>query len=77
MCQYICPLCDQIVDDPKHIFDVHKEFWDARYPTETIPQGVEEFNKRFGLIGLSIREYKNENRAENTIKPDSQRGVRP
>lgn len=61
MCKYICPLCNEVVDDSKHIFDFHKDFWDTRYPTETIPQDVEVFNKRFEMIGLSIKEYNNEN----------------
>lgn len=53
----ICPLCHQHVEY-KHVLEDHKEFWDLKLPTEQLPQTVEDFNKRFGPIGLGIEEIK-------------------
>jgi len=50
-----CPLCDTICDY-KHIVDFHKEFWDNRFPVEQLPTNVEDFNKRFGVLGFLIKD---------------------
>jgi hypothetical protein len=49
----ICPLCNQKTDF-HHVLVAHDDFWDNKYPTEKIPDNIEEFNKRFDMIGLHI-----------------------
>lgn len=51
----LCPLCEEVVDKYEHIINDHKEFWDARYPVDPLPTNVEEFNNRFGMIGMYIK----------------------
>ncbi len=53
--KYICPLCSRKADF-FHILKDHEDFWDNVYPTDNIPDNVEDFNKRFDLVGLHIQE---------------------
>jgi hypothetical protein len=53
--KYICPLCNHKTDF-FHILKDHEDFWDNAYPTDNIPDNVEDFNKRFDLVGLHIQE---------------------
>lgn len=51
----ICPICNQECEF-SHIYDAHPEYWDVRFPTGDQPKTVEEFNTRFGPLGLMIKE---------------------
>lgn len=51
----ICPLCN-CKTDFFHILKAHEDFWDNAYPADVIPDNVEDFNKRFDMIGLHIQE---------------------
>ena len=58
----ICPFCNCKTNDINHVIIDHEQFWKSRAldPT-TFPKTVEEFNSRFGLLGLTILEEHDEN----------------
>ena len=50
----ICPLCGVIVDYP-HILEYHSEYWACKgMYNKHFPKTVDEFNSRFGSLGLKI-----------------------
>lgn len=51
----ICPLCNSKADF-FHVMKDHEDFWDNKYPTDPVPDNIEDFNKRFSAIGLGIVE---------------------
>lgn len=52
--KYLCPLCHKNHDTVSNIVDLHKEFWYNMYQKSDLPTELEEFNDRFGPLGLSI-----------------------
>ena len=54
MTTVICPLCNRKADF-FHVLKDHEEFWDEKYPTDPIPDNIEDFNKRFSMIGLNAQ----------------------
>lgn len=33
-----------------------RDFWDSKFPVEQLPADAEEFDQRFALLGLSVKE---------------------
>lgn len=56
----ICPICIQECEF-SHIYTAHPEFWDVRFPTGDQPKTVDEFNARFGPLGMTIIELEKNN----------------
>lgn len=58
----ICPLCNCSINDVKHVTIDHEAYWKSKgFDAEILPKTIEEFNNRFGTIGLKILEKSNEN----------------
>lgn len=51
----ICPLCG-VIDNYCHVLECHSEYWVSKgMYNGYFPKTVDEFNNRFGIIGLYIK----------------------
>lgn len=48
-------ICSAVCDF-NHVLYGHLEFWEMKYPLRDYPKTIEEYNKRFSLLGLGIKE---------------------